>query len=274
MDGAGSESLLVDMALTEDDVSYESSCVVSWVGAGAGAGAGAVDTESFFACPTGALAAPGAALVVVEGLVPVVLVEGANDARGVARVVEASAAGRVVSGRFAPAVAEGASDCLDVVLPGDDRVAALGNAGVLRAVDRLFSSPEVTDDNSGSASDAVALEDTPALLAAEPGAGRVGGLFRLDPRVLTREDALVGGFDALDVEALAVPVAAAGRRALAVVLAPAAAGRRGGTGSLLAEAALEAILRRTDDAGVEGAGSFLVGVTGTGTLVLPSLAGV
>jgi hypothetical protein len=43
---------------------------------------------------------------------------------------------------------------------------------------------------------------------------------------------------------------------------------------LLAEGAWEAILRRTDDAGVEGAGSFL-GVVGVlGTLELASLAGV
>jgi hypothetical protein len=219
------------------------------------------------------LAAPGAARVVVEGRAPAVLVEGANEVRGVARVVGASAAGRVVRGRFAPAVVvEGARDCLDVVLPGDARVAALGRPGVLRTVlGRLFSSPEVTDDSSGSASDAVAREDTPGLLTAEPGAGRVGGLFKFDPTVLTRDVELVSGFDALEMEALAVPVVdadAAGLRALAVTPAPAAAvGRRGGTGSLLEEA----IIRRTDEAGVEGAGSFLVGVTGT--LALPSLAG-
>jgi hypothetical protein len=236
-------------------------------------GGGAVDTESFFACAIGALVAPGAARVVVEGRVLVVLVEGASDVRGVARAVGASAAGRVVRGRFAPAVVEGASDCLDVVLPGDARVAALGKPGVLRTVvGRLFSSPEVTDDSSGSASDAVAREDTPGLLTAEPGAGRVGGLFRLDPTVLTREVELVSGFDAPEMEALAVLVVdvdAVGLRALAVTPAPAAAvGRRGGTGSLLEEA----IIRRTDDAGVEGAGSFLFGVTGT-PLALPSLAG-
>ena len=222
----------------------------------AGAGGGIVDAESFFVCPSGAFAAvPGAALVVVEGRAPVVLVDDASDARGLARV-EASAAGRVVRGRLAPAVVEGAIDCLDVVLPGDDRVAALGNAGVLRTVGFLFSSPDVTEDRSGSASEAVDLEAKPVLLAADAGAGRVGGLFKLDPTVLAREVALDSGFDAVAVEARALLVAAAGRRALAVTLPLAAVGRRGGMASLLAEPALEAILRRTDDVGVEGAGSF------------------
>lgn len=228
-------------------------------------------------CPIGAFAAPGVARAVVAGRTPDVLVEEANDARGVARDVDVSAAGRVVRGRFAPAVVEGATDCRDVVFPGEALVAALGTTVVLRAVGRLFSSPDVTDDSSGSASDAFAREDAPGLLTAELGAGRVGGLFRLDPAVLRRDDALVGGLDALavDVLALLVLVAAVDRRALAVVLAPTAAGRRGGTASLLAEAALEAILRRTEDAGVEGAGSFLlVGEGVTGTPELPSLAGV
>jgi hypothetical protein len=83
--------------------------LVSWV---VGAGGGA--TEGFFAWPAGALAAaPIAALVVaVDGRVPVVRVDEASDARGDARVVvEASAAGRVVRGRFAAlGVVDGASD--------------------------------------------------------------------------------------------------------------------------------------------------------------------
>jgi hypothetical protein len=216
--------------------------------------------DSFFACPIGALVAvPGAALVVVDGrALVVVLVEEASDARGVARVVEASAAGRVVRGRFA-VVVEGARDCLElvVVFPGDARVAAAAVPGVLRtAVAFLFSSPEVTEDRSGSASDAVALELIPGLLAAVPGTGRVGGLFRLDPTVLTRDVELVAGLDAV-VEARAVLVDVVGRRAPTVAVLLAVVGRRGGTASLLAEEpALEAILRRTDDVGVEGAGNF------------------
>lgn len=230
-----------------------------------------MDTESFFAWPAGAfVAVPGAGRVVAAGLAPVVLVEAASDARGAARVVDASAAGRVVRGRFAPVVVVGASDCLDAVFPGEDRVAAPGNAGVLRAADLRFSSPDVTDDRSGSASDAVAREDTPVLLAADPGAGRVGGLLRLDPSVLTRDVELGVGFDAVAVEARALlVVSAAGRRALAVALPLAAVGRRGGAGSLPAEAALDAILRRTDDVGVEGFGSFFrCGLAVWGVLVL------
>lgn len=242
---------------------------------GDGADAGAALTDSFFACPIGALVAvPGAALVVDGRALVVVIVEEASDARGVARVVEASAGGRVVRGRFA-VVVEGAIDFLElvVVFPGDARAAAPAVPGVLRtAVALRFSSPEVTEDRSGSASDAVALELIPGRLAAVPGAGRVGGLFRLDPTVLTRDVELVMGFDAV-AEARAVPVDAVGRRAPTVAVLLVVAGRRGSTASLLAEEpALEAILRRTDDVGVEGAGSFFRrGVLGGASW---SLAGV
>jgi hypothetical protein len=171
--------------------------VSSFTGDGADADAA---LDNFFTCPVGVLVAvAGAALVVVDGrALVVVLVEDASDARGVARVVDASAAGRVVRGRFA-VVVEGAIDCLElvVVFPGDARVAAVVVPGVLRTVVAfLVSSPEVTEDRSGSASDAVARELIPGLLAAVPGTGRVGGLLRLDPTVLTREVEPVVGFDA------------------------------------------------------------------------------
>lgn len=247
----------------------------------AGDGGAGTLTESFFACPAGALAAaPTAALVVaVEGRAPVVRVDEASDARGVARAVEASAAGRVVRGRFAAAaVVEGAIDWRDVGLPGDERVAAVDVAGVRRAVvGFLFSSPEVTADSSGSASEAVDLEARPARRTAEPGAGRVGGLFRLDPTVLAREVELAGGLDA-PVEARAVLVEAVVGRRAPVALVVVVVGRRGGTPSLLAEAALDAILRRTEDVGVEGAGSFFrSGLAGGGGVLERaswSLAGV
>jgi hypothetical protein len=234
----------------------------------AGEGGATALTESFFACPGAALAAapPTAARVVaVDGRAPVVLVDEASDARGAARAADASAAGRVVRGRFAvvvEVVVEGAIDCLVVVFPGDGRVdvAAAPAAGVLRTVAGfLFSSPDVTDDNSGSTSEAVDLEASPALLAVEPAMGRVGGLFRLDPTVLTREVELGAGLDAV-VEARAVLVDTVGRRAPAVALplVVEVVGRRGGMPSLLAEPAFEAILRRTEDAGVEGAGNFFL----------------
>jgi hypothetical protein len=223
--------------------------------AGSGARAG---IEGFFACPIGALVAkPGTALVVVEGRVPVVLVAEASDARGVARVVEASAAGRVVRGRFVVVVVAGAIEGLDVVFPGEARVAAPAVPGVLRTAVLLLSSPEVTDDRSGSASDAAAdLDTNVVLLAVAPGTGRVGGLFRLDPTVLARAVELLDGFDALAIEGRALLDAAVGRRAPAVAEPTVVVGRRGGIASLLAEPALEAILRRTEDVGVEGAGNF------------------
>jgi hypothetical protein len=62
------------------------------------------------------------------------------------------------------------------------------------------------------------------------------------------------------VGARAVLVDTVGRRApaVAVPLVVEVVGRRGGMPSLLAEPALEAILRRTEDAGVEGAGNFFL----------------
>jgi hypothetical protein len=240
-------------------ISHWSSEKTSWA-AGCGARAG---IEGFFACPAGAFVAePGAARAVVEGRAPVVLVAAASDARGDARAFEASAAGRVVRGRFVVVVVlvvvAGAIEGLDVVLPGEARVAAPAVPGVLRTAVLLLSSPEVTDDRSGSASDAAAdLDTSVVLLAVVPGTARVGGLFRLEPTVLTRAVELLDGFDAPAIEGRALLDAAVGRRAPAVA-APAVVvvGRRGGIASLLAEPALEAILRRTEDVGVEGAGNF------------------
>jgi hypothetical protein len=200
---------------------------------------------------------PGAALAVVVGRAAVVFEEEASEERPVARVVEceASAMGRVVKGRFAAVEEEGASDDLESAFPGGDRIAPVA-AGILREAGFLFSSPEVTDESSGSASEAVDLEVNPPLLAADPGTGRVGGLFRLDPTVLVRETELDDGFDALN-EGRAVLAAAAGRRAPTVAVPLVVVGRRGGTASLPAELDCEAILRRTEDVGVEGGGSFL-----------------
>jgi hypothetical protein len=224
------------------------------------AGEGGTAADGFLACPTGTLAVvPGAALVAVEGRVVVVvevLVEGASDVRGAARVVGVSAAGRVVRGRFAAVAVEGAMEVLEAGFPGDAREAAApGTNGVLRTVGFRVSSPEVTDERSGSASDVV-LDDKVVLRGPVPAAGRVGGLFRLDPAVLVRDVALDGGFVAL---AEARVLAVAGR----VALVAGTPGRRGGadlapvTGSLPEAAALEAILRRRDSVGIDGAGSFL-----------------
>ncbi len=214
-------------------------------------------------------AVPGAALVVV-GRVVVVLVDDERDAReeGVERPVGASPAVRVVGGLLTTAVVEEASDALEVGLPGDRR-AAPGTVGALRTVGLLFSSPDVTDERSGSASDEAVLLATAALLAAVPGTGRVGGLFKLDPAVLAREVTLDVGFDAV-VDVREVVDDAAGRRAPTVAVPPVVVGRRGGTGSLeVVEAEVELILRRTDELGVEGAGNlFLCGLLGPVTVAL------
>lgn len=207
-------------------------------------------------------AAPGAARAVVVGRVVVGLVEEASEVRGAERAVDGSALGRVVvRGRFAAAVVEGAivdlrSDA--AAFPGEDLVAAVADSVVLRGAGFLFSSPDVMDDRSGSASEAVDLEATPGRLATVPGAGRVGGLFKLDPAAPVRMVELARGRDAV-VEALGAAVEdAGGRRAPTGAVLP-AAGRRGGTCSPLggAEAVDDAILRRAVEEGVGGAGGLL-----------------
>jgi hypothetical protein len=250
-------------------VTYSSSGIVS--------SARGAETDSFFAWPAGAFpVVPGATLVVVNGRAAV-LEEGASEVRAVVRVAGASAAGRVVRGRFTPAVVAGGIDCRDEVLPGDGRVAAPGATDVLRTPARLFSSPDGADC---SVSDAADLEANGVLLGAETGAGRVGGFFKLDPAVLTREVDVAGGFDADGLEARTLLAAATGRRTPAVVVAfpvPAVRVDRRGADSFAAAAAFEAILRRTDDVGVEGAGSFLrcglAAIDASTSLVGPSMAG-
>ena len=185
--------------------------------------------------------------------------EGAREVRG-ARVVAASVAGRVVEGRFAVLVAvavEDASEGLDAGLPGDGRVAVLAVTGVFRTVVGFFlpSSPDVTEDTSGSASEAV-LDEEIVLRAAVPGVGRVAGLFSVDPTVLVREVELEVGFVVLVVVRVVLVAGATGRRAAAAVVL-ATVGRRVAAASLAAgEGPFEAILRLTDEVGVEGAGSF------------------
>lgn len=126
--------------------------------------------------------------------------EGPREARG-ARVVAVSAAARVVEGRFAEAVAvaaEDESEGLDAGFPGDGRAAAADATSGLRTGGFfLLSSPDVTDDSSGSWSEAV-LDDEIVLRAVVPGAGRVAGLLRLDPPMaLVRAVEVAGGLTAL-----------------------------------------------------------------------------
>lgn len=205
-------------------------------------------------------------MVVAGRAVAVVRVEEDKDARGVARTVGPSTEGRVVAGRFAARVAEAAGRV--VVGFAGDLVAAPAARVVRRTEGFLFSSPDVTEDRSGSASEAVGLEANPVFRTVVPGAGRVGGLLKLNPAVAVREVAPDSGFDAA-VAVRVVPVVvvvAAGRRTAAP--AP-TAGRRGGIESLeVVEGALEAILRRVaGDAGAAGLRAVLAGDSGGAVVV-------
>jgi hypothetical protein len=184
-------------------------------------------------------------LVVVAGRVAVDR-EGARDVRGVVRLVGASAADReVVAGLFAAPVLEVTvgllSAAVAVVLRGD--VVVVEEVKVDFRVDRLlvgfrFSSPEVIEDRSGSWSDAVDLDVPRAVRrAVVPGAGRVGGLFRLDPKTLERLD-VVEGLDIVDV--LAEVDVVAGRFAAAAA-DEVVNGRRGGAVPALEDATGEDI---------------------------------
>lgn len=205
--------------------------------------------------------------MVVAGRETVGLEEGAREARDAARVADAdSAAGLEVRGRLAAALeAAGASEEREVVLPGEERGAAPLPV-VVRGARRtafLFSSPEVTDERSGSASEAVL--DVVARRAAAAGA-RTGGLFSVEeaPAVETREEVLVRGAVAgervLVVEADTLVEAGLRAAVLAVLAVPAVAGGRRG-GSRWSRGAAEAMRRTMDEFGVEGLGKgFLVDV--------------
>lgn len=244
-------------------------CGVTYAGASAGdALVGEVTElmECFFACDTGVFGVMietgalgmmwwGVRVAIVGRAVAGFDVKDAREARGVARVVVFSALGRdVVDGRFAEVV-EGV--IVDRRSDGVALPAAPAPPMVLRIAGFLFSSPEVTDDSSGSASGGVALDANPVRLAVTPGVARIEGLFKLDPVVERRDVELVRGFDALEGGRVVAVDTAAGRRVPAeAVVTFVAAGRRGGTGSFFTtEDALEAILRRTTDEGEEGGGS-------------------
>lgn len=240
--------------------------------------------ESFFACATGVFGVmieTGAfgttwcgVRVLMEGREFVVFagVDAGREARGVARVVVASALGReVVEGRLT-AVVVGAM--VDLRSDGVALPAAAVPAKLLRTVGFLFSSPEVTEARSGSASPAAAFVPNAVRLAAVPTGARVGGLLRLLPAPARREVLLARGFDALLGGRVVVFVddAAGARRAAGAALLLVAAGLRGGTGSFLG--AEEAILRRRTDEGEDGGGNdTCCGLAGTlaifaGTLLL------
>jgi len=187
------------------------------------AGTGVADTEGFFACEIEALPVVAAVvLVVVAGRVAVVRVDVESEARGVAREAGPSTEGRVVRGRFAvEAVGRVVAVAVEGVFPGDDLTVALEDGVVRRIEGFLFSSPDVTDDSSGSASEEAVLAVNGVLRTTVPAAGRVGGLLKLDPAA-GRAVALDAGFVLEAVE----DADAAGRRVAADATV---VGRRGGS---------------------------------------------
>lgn len=186
------------------------------------------EIDGFFACPSVLFAAVVDALVDVAGRVAAGLVPDAREARGAVRVAEVSALVRDVAvGRLgAAAVLDGVMverrSAAEATFEGEDFDAVEDNKADIRLTwpltpSFLFSSPEVRDERSCSWSDVVLfeVEVRPVRRVPVAGAGRVGGLFRLDPSV---EDLVVV------VEGRVVVVA--GRLAAAPVVAV-DRGRRG-----------------------------------------------
>lgn len=213
------------------------------------AGAAALLIGGFAPGPMELLAA-----AVLLGRAAVVLAEPISELRGVVlEVVVVSAVVRELRGRLAAAVALAGvmvdrRSAVVAGFPGDALAAAAEDSVVRRAVGFLFSSPEVMEPISTSASDGVERAARPVLRAVAPMAGRVGGLLSVEPVVPARAVALAGGRAAAVGARAVVEDVAAGRRVLAVeVLALAVdKGRRTEpvSGLEAVEEALEAILRR------------------------------
>ena len=154
------------------------------------------EIDGFFACPSVLFAVVVVgALVDVVGRVAAGLVPDAGEARGAVRVAEVSALVRDVAvGRLgAAAVLDGVMverrSAVEATFEGEDFDAVEDKADI-RLVwpltpSFLFSSPEVRDERSYSWSDVVLfeVEVRPVRRVPIAGAGRVGGLFRLDPSV-------------------------------------------------------------------------------------------
>jgi hypothetical protein len=171
-----------------------------------------------------------------------------REVRGAVLLAAGSAAARevVVVGRLGAAVVDDTVGLLSavVVFPGErvlvEEVNVDFRAATLLA-GFLFSSPEVMDERSGSWSDAVDLDAPRAVfLAVVPGAGRVGGLLRLDPSTLLRLVVVVEeGLDRVEDLAAVVEVVA-GRFAAAAVV-ELVNGRRGAAVAVLEDATGEDI---------------------------------
>jgi hypothetical protein len=194
------------------------------------------EIDGFFACPSVLFAAVVVgALVDVAGRVAAGLVPDAREARGAVRVTEVSALVRnVAMGRLgAAAVLDGVMverrSAVEATFEGED-FNAVDDKADIRLVwpltpSFLFSSPEVRDERSCSWSDVVLFEVEVRLVrwVLVVGAGRVGGLFRLDPSV---EDLVAEAARGFVVVVEGRMVVVAGRLAAAPVVAV-DRGRRG-----------------------------------------------
>lgn len=195
------------------------------------------EIDGFFACPSVLFAVVVVgALVDVAGRVAAGLVPDAREARGAIRVAEVSALVRdVVVGRLgAAAVLDGViverRSAVEATPEGEDLDAVEDDKVDIRLVwpltpSFLFSSPEVRDERSYSWSDVVLFEVEVRSVRRVPmaGAGRVGGLFRLDP---SAEDLVLEAARGFVVVVKGRVVVVAGRLAAAPVVAV-DRGRRG-----------------------------------------------
>jgi hypothetical protein len=210
--------------------------------AAATAAAAAAGMDIFFACEIGVrgavvarrgVVAAAAAGRVVAGRV----VEADSEAREAAREGVVSVLERdVMPGRFVADVADSVALRSAAVLLGVARAAALVTVGGRRAVgvDFFLSSPDVTDERSGSASDALALgalEGWVGRRARVLAAGRAAGLVVVEAAAPMREAALAGDrVAAVEAFAFALAALAVGRRTGWAPAVPPKVPRRGGAG--------------------------------------------
>jgi hypothetical protein len=227
------------------------------------AAAAAAGMDIFFACEIGVrgavvarrgVVAAAAAGRVVAGRV----VEADSEAREAAREGVVSVLERdVMPGRFVADVADSVALRSAAVLLGVARAAALVTVGGRRAVgvDFFLSSPDVTDERSGSASDALALgalEGWVGRRARVLAAGRAVGLVGVEAAAPMREAALAGErVAAVEAFAFALAALAVGRRTGWAPAVPPKVPRRGGAVPFVVagEGDDEAMMRRRAEGG-------------------------
>jgi hypothetical protein len=206
-----------------------------------GDGAAAAGMDSFFACETGVrgavVARRGVVAAAAGRVVAGRVVEADSEAREAAREGVVSVLERdVIPGRFVADVADSVDLRSAAVLVGVARAAALVTVGGRRAVgvDFFLSSPDVTDERSGSASDALALDVLGGWVGRRArvlAAGRAAGLVVVEAAAPMREAALAGDrVAAVEAFAFALAALAVGRRTGWAPAVPPKVPRRGGAG--------------------------------------------